>query len=60
MLASNPASILNHILPQSGIPFDSLKTGNALGRVDSRDSASRRNMIQGCLLEDSLWEFWTV
>ena len=30
MLASNPASILNHIHPRSGIPFDSLKTGNAL------------------------------
>ena len=30
MLASYPASILNHIPPRSGIPFDSFKTGNAL------------------------------
>jgi hypothetical protein len=30
MLASYPASILNHIPPPSGIPFDSFKTGNAL------------------------------
>ena len=32
MLASYPASILNHIPPRSGIPFDSFKTGNALRR----------------------------
>jgi hypothetical protein len=37
MLASYPASILNHIPPPSGIPFDSLKTGNALElQCDSR------------------------
>jgi len=34
MLASYPASILNHIPPPSGIPFDSFKTGNALGCGD--------------------------
>ena len=32
MLASYPASILNHIPPRSGIPFDSFKTGNALAQ----------------------------
>ena len=35
MLASYPASILNHIPPPSGIPFDSFKTGNALGCGDN-------------------------
>jgi len=30
MLASYPASILNHITPRSGIPSDSFKVGNAL------------------------------
>jgi len=30
MLASYPASILNHVTPRSGIPSDSFKVGNAL------------------------------
>jgi hypothetical protein len=33
MLASNPASILNHILDREGIPIDSFKPGNALEQI---------------------------
>ena len=47
MLASYPASILNHILRPSGIPFDSFKDGNALaapaGRGKAEAMARKRN-----------------
>ncbi|MES0039645.1 hypothetical protein NKJ74_31185 [Mesorhizobium sp. M0046] len=32
-MASTPASILNHKTDKSGIPFDSVKGGTALGRL---------------------------
>jgi hypothetical protein len=36
MLASNPASILNHIRDEPGIPSDSEKISHALGEILTR------------------------
>ncbi|MER9892244.1 hypothetical protein NKJ40_09065, partial [Mesorhizobium sp. M0119] len=38
MLASTPASILNHKTDKSGIPFDSVKGGTALATSKDRGS----------------------
>ncbi|MGX1101096.1 hypothetical protein, partial [Amorphus sp. MBR-141] len=45
MLASTPASILNHKTPRTGIPPDSDKQGNALEHFPFRSKRSERKGI---------------